>query len=91
MNRILQQPKPWKPDRPTSKGATTFHDAVINASWNHQCVDALIDIAKPNIHEKIILPIDPDRNSIRDSRRIRPTQVISRIYRWLRCRILRHP
>ena len=52
MDRILQQPKPWKPDRPTSKGATTFHDAVINASWNHQCVDALIDIAKPNIHEK---------------------------------------
>jgi len=51
----MQQPKSWKPDRPTSRGATSFHDAVINASWNNQCLDKLIDIAKPKIRENDIV------------------------------------
>jgi len=50
-----RQPKSWKPDGPTSKGATAFHDAVINASWNHECLDYLISIAEPNIHENDIV------------------------------------
>ena len=48
----VKEPEFWKPNRPTSRGATEFHDAVIDASWNHQCVDKLINIAVPNIHEK---------------------------------------
>lgn len=51
----MQQPKSWKPNRPTSKGATTFHNAVVGASWNHECLDELIAIAKPNIHENDIV------------------------------------
>jgi SAM-dependent methyltransferase len=50
-----QKPKSWKPDRPISKGATTFHEAVVNASWNHQCLDSLIDITRPGIHENDIV------------------------------------
>ena len=48
----VKEPEFWKPNRPTSRGATEFHDAVIDASWNHQCGDKLINIAVPNIHEK---------------------------------------
>lgn len=51
----VQQPKSWKPNRPTSKGATAFHDAVIGASWNHECLDELIAIAEPNIHENNVM------------------------------------
>ena len=51
----VQKPKSWKPDRPTSRGATAFHDAVIDASWNHKCLDELIDLAKPNIKENDIV------------------------------------
>lgn len=49
------EPKSWKPDRPTSRGANAFHEAVINASWNHECLDYLIDIAKPCIHKSNIV------------------------------------
>jgi SAM-dependent methyltransferase len=51
----VQQSKSWKPDRPTSKGATAFHDAVINASWNHECLDELISIAEPHIHKNDVV------------------------------------
>lgn len=51
----LQQPKSWKPDRPVSRGATEFHDAVINATWNHECLDYLISLAEPNIRENDIV------------------------------------
>ncbi len=55
MDTNLQQPKSWKPDRPVSKGATTFHDAVIDASWNHLCLGKLIEVASPNIHDNDIV------------------------------------
>jgi|TARA_B100001971_G_scaffold214064_1_gene249573 SAM-dependent methyltransferase len=55
MSITTQQPKSWKPDRPASKGATTFHNAVIDASWNNECLDQLISIAKPNIHENSVV------------------------------------
>ena len=51
----LQQPTSWKPDRPVSRGATEFHNAVINATWNHECLDYLISLAKPNIKENDIV------------------------------------
>ena len=53
MDKIIptQQPKSWKPDRPTSRGATEFHEAVIDASWNRECLSELISIAGENIKE----------------------------------------
>jgi len=51
----MQKLKSWKPDRPTSIGATAFHNAVIDASWNLECLDELIDLARPNIHENNIV------------------------------------
>jgi len=51
----VQQPVSWKPDRPTSRGATAFHDAVIDATWNHACLDELISNAKTNINENDIV------------------------------------
>ncbi len=51
----MPSPKSWKPDRPTSRGATSFHNAVINASWNHDCLDYLISLAKPNIRENDVV------------------------------------
>ena len=47
--------KSWKPDRPISKGATEFHDAVINASWNHDCLDEMISISEPGIKDEEIV------------------------------------
>ena len=47
--------KSWKPDRPISKGATEFHDAVINASWNHDCLDEMISISNHNIKDEDIV------------------------------------
>lgn len=29
----LQKSKPWNPDRPVSKGAAAYHNAVVDASW----------------------------------------------------------
>jgi len=55
MGTDIKELKYWKPDRPASRGATAFHNAVIDASWNHQCLDELINIAKPNIHENDII------------------------------------
>src|SRR3989338_4066234 len=55
MNLTIHQPMSWKPDRPASRGANEFHNAVINASWNHKCLDELIDLAKPNIKENDIV------------------------------------
>lgn len=51
----VKKTESWKPDRPTSRGATAFHDAVINASWLHNCVDQLIKYASPKIRERDIV------------------------------------
>ncbi len=51
----MQKPKSWKPERPTSRGATAFHNAVVDASWNHNCLDELISLAEPNIHKNDIV------------------------------------
>src|SRR5687768_5963203 len=39
----------WKPDRPTSKGASAYHDAVVNASWHVDNIQELIHIFSKNI------------------------------------------
>lgn len=51
----LQQPRSWKPDRPVSRGATEFHNAVIDADWNHKCLDELISLAEQRIKENDIV------------------------------------
>lgn len=55
VNVTVQKPKSWKPDRPTSRGATAFHEAVVNASWLHNCVDQLLKYVDPKIKEKDIV------------------------------------
>jgi SAM-dependent methyltransferase len=51
MSIAVQQPKSWKPDRPTSRGATAFHNAVINGSWINDIMYELIKIVKPLVHK----------------------------------------
>lgn len=51
----IKEPESWKPDRPTSSGATAFHNAVINASWLHDCVDKLTEFVAPRIRENDIV------------------------------------
>src|SRR3989338_8044332 len=51
----LQQPRSWKPDRPVSRGATEFHNAVIDADWNHKCLDEMISLVEPHIHDNDIV------------------------------------
>ncbi|MBI3026827.1 methyltransferase [Candidatus Woesearchaeota archaeon] len=41
--------KPWHPDKPTSKGATAFHEAVANSSWIKDIMHELAVIADPRI------------------------------------------
>ncbi|MDP6265948.1 MAG: methyltransferase [Candidatus Woesearchaeota archaeon] len=51
----IQKLNSWKPDRPASRGAIAFHDAVVDASWLHDCVDQLIKYIDPKIKEKDIV------------------------------------
>ncbi|MBS3105343.1 methyltransferase domain-containing protein [Candidatus Woesearchaeota archaeon] len=41
--------KPWRPDKPASKGATAFHDAVFNSSWLKDILYELAAIVRPKI------------------------------------------
>ena len=51
----IKEHESWKPDRPISRGATAFHNAVIDASWNHECLDELINMTKKNVHDNDVL------------------------------------
>jgi len=55
MDIVVKKFESWKPDRPTSRGAIAFHDAVVDASWLHNCVDQLIKYIAPRIKEKDIV------------------------------------
>jgi len=48
---MSNQIKPWKPDKPTSKGATAFHEAVVNSTWLKDILHELIAIANPKIQK----------------------------------------
>lgn len=39
----------WSPDRPISRGATAYHDAVVEASWHKENINGLLDIVKKRI------------------------------------------
>ncbi len=41
--------KPWKPDKPTSKGATAYHEAVSKAEYYIAILDELMKIVAPQI------------------------------------------
>src|SRR3989338_3029976 len=45
------QYRPWQPNRPTSKGSTAYHDAVVNADYYMKNIDELADIMAPKIKE----------------------------------------
>lgn len=40
---------PWTPNRPPSRGATAYHDAVVNTSWHKENIQELIEIIKKKI------------------------------------------
>ena len=46
-----QQPKSWKPDRPTSRGATAYHEAVVNAVYYIESLQELVKIFRKKIRE----------------------------------------
>ncbi|GEM_PF-46059 len=46
---------PWKPERPTSKGAAAYHDAVSNAKYYTEILDELIKIFEQKINEDDIV------------------------------------
>ena len=48
---ISTQIKPWRPDKPVSKGATAFHDAVVNSSWLKDDLYELTKIVRSQIHK----------------------------------------
>jgi len=47
--------KPWKPDRPVSRGAAAYHDAVSNAEYYIAILDELMRIASPGIRENDVV------------------------------------
>ena len=49
-SRILQI-KPWRPDKPVSKGATAYHDAVANARYYISILDELVKKIRTKIRE----------------------------------------
>ena len=49
------QIKHWRPDRPTSKGATAFHEAVCNSSWLKDILHELIAIMNSKIKKSDIV------------------------------------
>ncbi|MBI2656235.1 methyltransferase domain-containing protein [Candidatus Woesearchaeota archaeon] len=48
---VSAQLKPWRPDRPTSKGATAFHEAVVDSSWLKDAIYELYKIVRSKIHK----------------------------------------
>lgn len=49
INNIPAQHKKWRPAIPPSKGATAYHDAVVNTSWHKENIDGLIKMAQERI------------------------------------------
>lgn len=43
--------KPWRPDKPVSKGATAFHEAVFNSTWIKDIMHNLAEMVRPNIND----------------------------------------
>lgn len=51
----ITQLKPWKPDKPVSKGATAFHDAVAKSSWIKDILFELSNVVNPLVNDDDIV------------------------------------
>ncbi|MBI2655777.1 3-oxoacyl-[acyl-carrier-protein] reductase [Candidatus Woesearchaeota archaeon] len=51
----MQGKNPWKPDRPTSRGAAAYHEAVSKAEYYITILDELVKIISPKIRKKDIV------------------------------------
>ena len=51
MTMVSTHFKPWIPDKPASKGATAFHEAVANSSWLQDDLYELVKIVRSKIHK----------------------------------------
>lgn len=51
----MQNPKEWKPDRPVSKGAEAYHEAVVNAPYYIENLREFVNIVSSNIKENDIV------------------------------------
>ena len=51
MVTIYAQLKQWQPDRPVSRGATAYHDAVVNASYYLENLNEMIKIVEQKIRD----------------------------------------
>ena len=49
------QIKHWRPDKPASKGATAFHEAVANSTWIKDIIYELVGIISPKIKNEDIV------------------------------------
>ena len=54
MDRINQM-NSWHPDRPVSKGATAYHDAVVDSSWLKDIIFELSKIVEPNLKQNEVV------------------------------------
>jgi len=55
MTTLSAHLKSWHPDRPVSKGATAYHNAVVNASWHIENINELIKIVSKKIKDNSIV------------------------------------
>ena len=55
MSILSTQLKPWHPDKPVSKGATAYHDAVVNAPYYIDNLIELVRIVSPRYKENDIV------------------------------------
>ena len=55
MTMVSTRFKPWIPDRPVSKGATAFHEAVANSSWIKDILYEIAKIVKLKIRENDVV------------------------------------
>ena len=51
----MQQKKPWKPDRPISRGAAAYHEAVSKAEYYIAILDELVKIISPKMRQKEVV------------------------------------
>lgn len=47
--------KPWQPDRPVSRGATAYHDAVLNAPYYIENLDEMAELIKSKIKDNEVV------------------------------------
>ena len=51
MKIVSTQQRPWNPDKPATKGATAFHEAVFNSTWIRDITYELANITSQNIND----------------------------------------